>query len=126
MKWYAQKLGYGEDATYWGIVGLLHDIDFERYPNEHCVKAVELLQQANVPESIIHAVCSHGYGLCSDVEPVHDIEEGTQCENQSAAGEISKYLFLGNDLYVTDTLNVIELKDLDMGVLSRISELLKI
>ena len=81
MKWYAAELGYGEEAEYWGIVGLLHDIDFELYPEEHCLKAPELLQDAGVPEDIIHAVCSHGYGItvgCGvtiDVEPVREMEK---------------------------------------------------
>ncbi len=75
MKWYAEQLGYGADAGYWGVVGLLHDIDFEQYPEEHCKKAVELLSAAKVPQSIIHSVCSHGWGLCSDVEPTHPMEK---------------------------------------------------
>ena len=74
MKWYAKELGYEEDAEYWGIVGLLHDIDFELYPDEHCVKAPELLREAGVGEDIIHAVCSHGYGLTVDVKPEHEME----------------------------------------------------
>ena len=81
MKWYAKELGYGDDAEYWGIVGLLHDIDFELYPDEHCIKAPELLREGGVGEDIIHAVCSHGYGItvgCGktiDVEPVHEMEK---------------------------------------------------
>ena len=81
MKWYANELGYGEDAEYWGIVGLLHDIDFELYPAEHCLKAPELLMEGGVSDDIIHAVCSHGYGItveCGttiDVEPVHEMEK---------------------------------------------------
>lgn len=63
MKWYANELGYGEDEEYWGIVGLLHDIDFERYPAEHCLKAPEMLKEAGVSDGMIHAVCSHGYGI---------------------------------------------------------------
>ena len=76
MKWYANKLNYTDEAEYWGIVGLLHDIDFELYPEEHCIKAPELLKDAGVDDDIIHAVCSHGYGItvgCGvtiDVEPV--------------------------------------------------------
>jgi len=81
MKWYAGELGYGEDAEYWGIVGLLHDIDFEVYPAEHCLKAPELLREAGVGEDIIHAVCSHGFGItveCGttiDVEPIYEMEK---------------------------------------------------
>jgi predicted hydrolase (HD superfamily) len=75
MKWYARELGYGEDEEYWGIVGLLHDIDFEEYPDQHCIKAPELLRQGNVSEDIIHAVCSHGYELTVDVKPEHEMEK---------------------------------------------------
>ena len=75
MRWYAQELGYGEDAEYWAITGLLHDIDFELYPQEHCVKAPELLREGGVGDDMIHSVCSHGYGICCDVEPVHEMEK---------------------------------------------------
>jgi predicted hydrolase (HD superfamily) len=75
MKWYADKLGYGEDAEYWGIVGLLHDIDFEEYPDQHCIKAPELLREGGVSEDIIHAVCSHGYELTVDIKPEHEMEK---------------------------------------------------
>ena len=75
MQWYAKELGYGDDAEFWGIVGLLHDIDFERWPEEHCQKAPELLREAGCGEDIIHAVCSHGYGLCCDVAPEHEMEK---------------------------------------------------
>lgn len=75
MRWYANELGYGDDADYWATVGLLHDIDFENWPEEHCKKAPELLRAAGVGEDMIHAVCSHAYGLCSDVEPVHEMEK---------------------------------------------------
>lgn len=75
MKWYATKLGYGDDAEYWGIVGLLHDIDFELYPDQHCIKAPELLRKGGVGEDIIHAVVSHGYGITVDVAPEHEMEK---------------------------------------------------
>ncbi len=81
MKWYAAKQGYEEEAEYWGIVGLLHDIDFELYPDEHCLRAPELLRDGGVGEDIIHSVCSHGYGITVgngttiDVEPVHEMEK---------------------------------------------------
>jgi predicted hydrolase (HD superfamily) len=75
MKWYAEQLGYGEEAEYWGIVGLLHDIDFEMWPEEHCIKAQELLKEANVNEDIIHSVCSHGYGICVEIKPEHTMEK---------------------------------------------------
>lgn len=75
MKWFAEQLGYGDDSEFWGIVGLLHDIDFEQYPDEHCIKAPELLKKAGVSEAVIHGVCSHGYNLTVDVEPVHQMEK---------------------------------------------------
>jgi predicted hydrolase (HD superfamily) len=75
MKWFATEKGFEEDAEYWGIVGLLHDIDFEMYPDEHCIKAPELLRQAGVGEDIIHAVCSHGYDITVDIEPTHQMEK---------------------------------------------------
>ena len=75
MAWYARELGYGEEEAFWATVGLLHDIDFEQWPEEHCQKAPELLAAAGLGEPFIHAVCSHGYGLCSDVEPTHEMEK---------------------------------------------------
>lgn len=75
MRWFAQELGYGEEVEYWGIVGLLHDIDFELYPEEHCVRAPELLRGGGVSEEMIRSVCSHGYGICCDVEPTHEMEK---------------------------------------------------
>ena len=75
MRWYANELGYGEDADFWATVGLLHDIDFEQWPEQHCVKAPELLQEAGCSQELIHAVCSHGYGICCDVEPTEEMEK---------------------------------------------------
>ena len=75
MKWFAKELGYQEEEEYWGIVGLLHDIDFEQFPEQHCIKAPELLREAGVSEDIIHAVCSHGYALTVDVKPEHEMEK---------------------------------------------------
>ena len=75
MRWYAETLGYGEDAEFWATVGLLHDVDFEQWPEEHCRKAPELLAEIGCSEEFVHAVCCHGYGLCSDVEPVHEMEK---------------------------------------------------
>ena len=75
MRWYAGELGYGDDADYWATVGLLHDIDFEGWPEEHCKQAPELLRAAGVSEDMIRSICSHAYGLCSDVEPVHEMEK---------------------------------------------------
>lgn len=75
MRWYARELGYGEEEDFWGITGLLHDIDFEQYPEQHCVKALELLRPAGVGEDMIRSICSHGYGICSDIEPEHEMEK---------------------------------------------------
>ena len=75
MRWYAKDLGYAEEEEFWGQVGLLHDIDFENWPEEHCKKAPELLKEGGASEEMIHAVCSHGFGLCSDVEPELEMEK---------------------------------------------------
>ena len=75
MRWYAETLGYGEDADFWATVGLLHDIDFELWPEEHCLKAPELLEKIGCSAEFIHAVCAHGYGLCCDVAPEHQMEK---------------------------------------------------
>ena len=75
MRWFAQDQGYGEETDFWGLCGLLHDVDFEVYPEEHCKKAPELLAEVNASEEMVHAICSHGYGLCCDVEPVHQMEK---------------------------------------------------
>ena len=81
MGWFAKELGYADESDYWSIVGMLHDIDFERYPEEHCLRAPELLRNGGVDEDMIHAVCSHGYGItvpCGktiDVKPEHEMEK---------------------------------------------------
>ena len=75
MRWFATELGFGEEADFWGLCGLLHDIDFEMYPEEHCKKAPELLAEVNASDALVHAVCSHAYGQCCDVEPVHQMEK---------------------------------------------------
>ena len=75
MRWYAQELGYGEDAEFWATVGLLHDVDFGTWPEQHCLKAPDLLAEISCSEEFIHAVCSHGYGICCDVEPEHEMEK---------------------------------------------------
>lgn len=75
MAWYARELGYGGQTDFWAMVGLLHDIDFEQWPDQHCQKAPELLREAGASEELVHAVVCHGYGLCSDVEPEHEMEK---------------------------------------------------
>ena len=75
MRWYAVQLGFADEVDFWGMVGLLHDIDFELYPEEHCIKAPELLREGGVGEEMIHAICSHGYGITVDVKPEHLMEK---------------------------------------------------
>ena len=75
MERYAEQLGYGDEKAFWGMAGLLHDIDFELYPEEHCIKAPELLREGGVGEDIIHGVVSHGYGITVDVAPEHEMEK---------------------------------------------------
>ncbi len=75
MRYFAKKLGYAGEEEFWAIVGLLHDIDFEMWPEEHCKKAPELLREAGIEEDMIHAIVSHGYGLCVDVKPEHEMEK---------------------------------------------------
>ena len=75
MRYYAKTLGFADEVDYWGIVGLLHDIDFELYPDEHCEKAPELLAAGGVGGDMIRAICSHGYGICCDIEPEHEMEK---------------------------------------------------
>ncbi len=75
MRWYANELGYGDQAAYWGLVGLLHDVDFEMYPEQHCKKAPELLKEINAGDDFIHSVVCHGYGICVDVAPKQEMEK---------------------------------------------------
>ena len=75
MRWYAEKLGYGEQADFWETVGLLHDLDFEQYPEQHCTKSQEIMREHGIDESIIHATASHGYGLTVDIQPEHEMEK---------------------------------------------------
>lgn len=75
MRWFAEELGYEDEIDYWGITGLLHDIDFEMYPDEHCQKAPDILRDAGVGEDMIYSICSHGYGICCDIEPQLDMEK---------------------------------------------------
>jgi predicted hydrolase (HD superfamily) len=75
MRWFAQELGYGEEVEYWGIVGLLHDLDFEQFPEQHCLKQQEIMRENGVPVSIIRATASHGYMLTVDIKPEHLMEK---------------------------------------------------
>ena len=73
MRWYALELGF--DPDFWGLCGLLHDVDFEMFPEEHCIKAPELLAEIGASEEMVHAICSHAYGMCGNVEPIHLMEK---------------------------------------------------
>lgn len=75
MRYFAQKLGYNDDIEFWGIVGLLHDLDFEKYPEQHCIKLQEIMHEHNIDERIIHATASHGYGITVNIEPIHQMEK---------------------------------------------------
>lgn len=73
--WFAKRLGYGQEAGFWALCGLLHDVDYEKFPQEHCQKAPQLLKEIGAGEELIHAVCAHGYGLVSEVKPEHEMEK---------------------------------------------------
>jgi len=75
MKYFARLLGYGDEEEFWGIVGLLHDLDFEMYPDQHCVKQQEIMRERGIDERIIRATASHGYGICVDIKPEHEMEK---------------------------------------------------
>ena len=75
MRYFARELGYGDEEEFWGNVGLLHDLDFELYPDEHCIKVQEIMKEKDLDEHLIHAVASHGYGLVCDIEPEHEMEK---------------------------------------------------
>ena len=75
LRWYAEKLGYGDEADFWETVGLLNDLDFEQYPEEHCKKEVEIMRQRGLDERLIHAAACHGWGQCTDLEPEHEMEK---------------------------------------------------
>lgn len=75
MKYFAEKLGYGEEKEFWGIVGLLHDLDFEQFPEQHCIKEQEIMRERGVDERIIHATASHGYAITVDIAPEHQMEK---------------------------------------------------
>ena len=75
MRYFAKELGYADEEDFWGTVGLLHDLDFELYPEQHCVKCVEIMRERGLDKRLIHAVASHGFGICSEVEPEHQMEK---------------------------------------------------
>ena len=75
LRWYANELGYGDEADFWQAVGILHDLDFEQWPEQHCTKEQELLRECGIDERLIHAVASHGYALTVDIAPEHEMEK---------------------------------------------------
>lgn len=75
MRYFARELGYGAEEDFWGLVGLLHDLDFEKYPDQHCIMTQKLMEARGIDERLIHAVVSHGYGLTVDVKPEHEMEK---------------------------------------------------
>ena len=75
MCYFAEKLGYGDEADFWEVVGILHDLDFEQYPEQHCIKSQEIMRERGIDERIIHATASHGYGITVDIQPEHEMEK---------------------------------------------------
>ena len=75
LRWFAVELGYGDEADFWETVGVLHDLDFEQWPDQHCTKSQELMRERDIDESVIHATASHGYGLVVDIKPEHQMEK---------------------------------------------------
>ncbi|MBQ9768543.1 MAG: hydrolase [Lachnospiraceae bacterium] len=75
MRYFAKELGYAEEEEFWGIVGLLHDLDFEQFPEQHCIKSQEIMKEHDIDERIIHATASHGYALTVDIKPEHEMEK---------------------------------------------------
>lgn len=75
MRYFAKELGYESEVDFWGVVGLLHDLDFGMYPDQHCIKCQEIMKALDIDERIIHAVASHGYGICAEIEPTHEMEK---------------------------------------------------
>lgn len=75
MRYFARELGFADEEDFWGIVGLLHDLDFEKYPEEHCIKSQEIMKERGIDEKIIHATASHGYAITVDIKPEHKMEK---------------------------------------------------
>lgn len=75
MRYFARELGFADDEDFWGIVGLLHDLDFEKYPEEHCIKSQDIMKERGIDEKIIHATASHGYAITVDIKPEHEMEK---------------------------------------------------
>lgn len=75
MRYFARELGYGEEEDFWGMTGLLHDLDFEQFPDQHCIKSQEIMRERGLDERLIHATASHGYGITVDIKPEHEMEK---------------------------------------------------
>ena len=108
MRWYANELGFADEADFWATAGLLHDVDFERWPDEHCQKAPELLAEIDASPELVHAVCSHGYGICSDVEPTELMEKVL-----FAADELTGLIFAAAKMRPSHSVQDMEVKSLN-------------
>ena len=108
MRWYANELGFSDEADFWATAGLLHDVDFERWPDEHCQKAPELLAEIDASPELVHAVCSHGYGICSDVEPTEQMEKVL-----FAADELTGLIFAAAKMRPSHSVQDMEVKSLN-------------
>ena len=75
MRYFARELGFADEEDFWGIAGLLHDLDFEKYPEEHCIKSQEIMKERGIDKKIIHATASHGYAITVDIKPEHEMEK---------------------------------------------------
>ena len=107
MRWYANDLGFADEADYWATIGLLHDVDFECFPDEHCKKAPELLREIGADEAMIKSICSHGYGLCTDIKPDHLMEK-----TLFAADELTGLIWAAALMRPSKSVSDMELKSL--------------
>lgn len=107
MRWYANDLGFADEADYWATIGLLHDVDFECFPDEHCKKAPELLREIGAGEAMIKSICSHGYGLCTDIKPEHLMEK-----TLFAADELTGLIWAAALMRPSKSVSDMELKSL--------------
>ncbi len=107
MRWYANDLGFADEADYWATIGLLHDVDFECFPDEHCKKAPELLREIGADEAMIKSICSHGYGLCTDIKPEHLMEK-----TLFAADELTGLIWAAALMRPSKSVSDMELKSL--------------
>lgn len=107
MRWYANDFGFADEADYWATIGLLHDVDFECFPDEHCKKAPELLREIGADEAMIKSICSHGYGLCTDIKPEHLMEK-----TLFAADELTGLIWAAALMRPSKSVSDMELKSL--------------